>query len=42
LKRRVDVDGTDSNRVIIRAGLKPDDEIVIEGGSLLLDIKNNL
>jgi cobalt-zinc-cadmium efflux system membrane fusion protein len=38
LRRNVEVDGTDAKRVIIKAGLKPDDEIVIEGGSLLLDI----
>ena len=42
LKRSVEVDGTDSNRVIIKAGLNPEEEIVIEGGSLLLDIKNQL
>jgi membrane fusion protein, heavy metal efflux system len=42
IKRSVEVNGTDSNRVIIKAGLSPDDEIVIEGGSLLLDIKNQL
>lgn len=42
IKRRVEVNGTDSNRVIIKSGLKPYDEIVIEGGSLLLDIKTQL
>jgi membrane fusion protein, heavy metal efflux system len=41
-KRKVEVGGTDSNRVIIKSGLRPDDEIVIEGGSLLLDIKTQL
>jgi membrane fusion protein, heavy metal efflux system len=41
-KRSVEVNGTDSNRVIIKAGLNPDDEIVIEGGSLLLDIKSRI
>jgi membrane fusion protein, heavy metal efflux system len=40
LRRKVLVDGTDSNRVLIKAGLNPSDEIVTEGGSLLLDIKN--
>lgn len=42
IKRSVVVNGTDSNRVIIKAGLYPDDVIVIEGGSLLLDIKSPL
>jgi membrane fusion protein, heavy metal efflux system len=42
IKRAVEVGGTDSNRVIINSGLNPDDEIVIEGGSLLLDINNQL
>jgi|WetSurMetagenome_2_1015567.scaffolds.fasta_scaffold39175_1 membrane fusion protein, heavy metal efflux system len=41
-KQRVEVDGTDSNRVIIKSGLKSDDEIVVEGGSLLLDIQNQI
>jgi membrane fusion protein, heavy metal efflux system len=40
VKRCVEVNGTDSNRVIIKTGLNPDDEIVIEGGSLLLDMKS--
>jgi cobalt-zinc-cadmium efflux system membrane fusion protein len=40
LKRKVEVSGTDSNRVIIKAGLYPNDEIVVEGGILLLDLKN--
>jgi membrane fusion protein, heavy metal efflux system len=40
LKRIVEVNGTDSNRVIIKSGLRPSDEIVTEGGSLLLEIKN--
>jgi cobalt-zinc-cadmium efflux system membrane fusion protein len=42
IKRRVEVDGTDSNRVIIKSGLRAPDEIVTEGGSLLLDIKTQL
>jgi membrane fusion protein, heavy metal efflux system len=41
-KKSVEVNGTDSNRVVIKSGLNTDDEIVIEGGSLLLDIKNQL
>lgn len=41
-KQRVEVNGTDSNRVIIKSGLKSDDEIVVEGGSLLLDIQNQI
>ncbi len=40
LKRKVQVDGTDSDRVIIKAGLNPSDEIVTEGGSLLMEIRN--
>jgi cobalt-zinc-cadmium efflux system membrane fusion protein len=42
IKRRVEVDGTDSNRVIIKSGLSAPDEIVTEGGSFLLDIKTQL
>jgi cobalt-zinc-cadmium efflux system membrane fusion protein len=41
-KRAIEVDGTDSNQVIIKTGLNPGDEVVIEGGSLLLDLKNQL
>jgi len=40
LKRKVDPNGSDNDRVIIKSGLKPDEEIVVEGGTLLLDIKN--
>ena len=39
-KRKVELDGGDSNRVIIKAGIRPGEEIVTEGGSLLLDLKN--
>jgi membrane fusion protein, heavy metal efflux system len=39
LKRKIEPGGTDSNRVIIKDGLKKDEEIVVEGGSLLMDIK---
>jgi cobalt-zinc-cadmium efflux system membrane fusion protein len=39
LRRKVITDGTDGNQVLIRAGLNPSDEIVAEGGSLLLDIR---
>jgi membrane fusion protein, heavy metal efflux system len=42
LRRNVEVNGTDNNRVIINSGLKSGDEIVIEGGSLLLDIQSRL
>lgn len=42
IKRKVEVDGTDSSRVIIKSGLRPDDVIVIEGGSLLMDLKDQL
>ena len=42
LKRKVEINVTDSYRVLIKSGLKPDDEIVTEGGSLLMDIKNQL
>ncbi len=42
VKRHVEVNGTDGNRVIIKAGLNPGDEIVVEGGSLLLDINTKL
>jgi membrane fusion protein, heavy metal efflux system len=42
VKRHVEVNGTDGNRVIIKNGLKPGDEIVIEGGSLLLDLNTKL
>jgi multidrug efflux pump subunit AcrA (membrane-fusion protein) len=42
LKRKVIVDGTDSNRVIIKSGLSQNEEIVTGGGSLLLDIKSGL
>ena len=40
LKRKVVAGVTDSNRVIIKKGLKPGEEIVTDGGILLLDIKN--
>ena len=40
VKRHVEVNGTDGDRVIIKAGLKPGEEIVIEGGSLLAGFKN--
>jgi len=40
LRRKVTVDGTDSNRVIIKSGLNPSEEIVTEGGILLMEIKN--
>lgn len=42
LRRNVEVDGTEDKRVIIKKGLKPNEEIVIEGGSLLLDIQASL
>ena len=42
VKRHVEVNGTDGGRVIIKGGLKPGDEIVTEGGSLLLDLKTKL
>jgi membrane fusion protein, heavy metal efflux system len=42
LKRIVEVNGTDadSDRVILKSGLKPDDVVVVDGGILLLDLKN--
>jgi cobalt-zinc-cadmium efflux system membrane fusion protein len=40
LRRKVEVSSADSNRVIIRSGLNAGDEIVIEGGILLTDLKN--
>jgi cobalt-zinc-cadmium efflux system membrane fusion protein len=42
LRRKVEINVTDSYRVLIKSGLKPDDEIVTEGGNLLMDIKNQL
>jgi len=42
IKRKVEVNGTDSSRVIIKSGLKADEVIVIEGGSLLMDLKDQL
>jgi membrane fusion protein, heavy metal efflux system len=42
VKRCVEADGTDSNRVIIKSGLSPFEEIVTEGGSLLLEINTQL
>jgi membrane fusion protein, heavy metal efflux system len=40
VKRNVDIDISDSNRVFVKSGLKQGDEIVVDGGSLLLDLKN--
>jgi membrane fusion protein, heavy metal efflux system len=40
IKRKVEVSSTDSNRVIIKKGLNPGEEIVTEGGILLTDLKN--
>lgn len=42
VKRNVVVNGTDGERVIIKSGLKSGDEIVTEGGSLLLDLNTKL
>lgn len=39
LKRLIGTTGTDSNRVILRSGLRPDEEIVTEGAFYLLDAK---
>jgi membrane fusion protein, heavy metal efflux system len=40
LKQKVEVGSTDSNRVVIKRGLKGGEAIVTDGGILLLDIKN--
>ena len=40
LKRKVEVGVNDGNRVIVKKGLKPGEDIVTDGGILLLDIKN--
>lgn len=42
VKRNVVVNGTDGERIIIKSGLKSGDEIVTEGGSLLLDLNTKL
>ncbi len=42
LKQTVDVNGTDGNRVIIKAGLNSGDEIVTDGGILLLNLNNQI
>jgi membrane fusion protein, heavy metal efflux system len=39
IKQVVETDGTDNNRIIIKSGLKANDEIVTEDGILLTDIK---
>lgn len=39
LKRLIRTAGTDNDRIIIKDGLKPDEEIVTEGGFYLLDAK---
>jgi cobalt-zinc-cadmium efflux system membrane fusion protein len=41
-KQSVQIDGSDNDRVLIKSGLKNDDEIVVEGGSFLLDIQNQI
>jgi cobalt-zinc-cadmium efflux system membrane fusion protein len=38
IRRNVDVNGTDGDRVIIKSGLNPGDEIVVEGGILLMNL----
>jgi membrane fusion protein, heavy metal efflux system len=40
VRRKVDIDISDSNRVFVKSGLRQGDEIVVDGGSLLLDLKN--
>jgi membrane fusion protein, heavy metal efflux system len=40
VKRIIEPGGTDNKRIIVKGGLKKDEEIVVEGGSLLMDIKN--
>ncbi len=42
LRQVVEVAGTDNDRVIIKTGLVTNDEIVVDGGSLMLDIKTRL
>lgn len=37
LKRSVEISGTDNDHVILKSGLKPSDEIVVEGGLFLLE-----
>ena len=39
LKRLIQTTGTDNDRVILKSGLKPGEEIVTEGGFYLLDAK---
>lgn len=39
-RERIETDGTDGNRVFIRSGISPNDEIVTGGGNLLLEIRN--
>jgi cobalt-zinc-cadmium efflux system membrane fusion protein len=39
LKRLIETSGTDNDRIILKSGLKPDEEIVTVGGFYLLDAK---
>jgi len=39
IRRMVELDGTDHDRVILKSGLKPNDEIISEGGFYLLEVK---
>ena len=39
LRRSIQTAGTDSDKIILKSGLKPDEEIVTEGGFYLLDAK---
>jgi cobalt-zinc-cadmium efflux system membrane fusion protein len=42
LRKTVEVAGTDNNRIIIKTGLVTGDQIVVDGGSLMLDINTIL
>lgn len=42
LRHKVEVTGTDNDSVIIKTGLVKNDEIVVDGGSLMLDIKTGI
>ena len=39
LKRKIESSGTDNDLIVIKSGLKPDEEIVTQGGFYLLDAK---
>lgn len=39
VKRVVDIEGTDKDRVVVKAGLKSGDEIIVEGGFYLMEAK---